>query len=274
MQSRCSHLGSALISTRQFLSSLTLFSLIYLLWLYCFFSHSHSILISVTVSLFPYPSIFPPALFRWVLYLSFLYLEVWGPCLGLIDGAATDVQPPQETQTRQLFSSWTRHIAFLVLFSNCEDACVGGWGEGGLRGGGNKEGKQKHNNRCSLAVQKNAATVHKLGYYPSTVYHYVVDKSMALSAMTPCYSKHKALRQSPCLLWSLQPGSTWGKDAHSQEACVQACAVNVCLCHYWHGEFLFSLFVLSAFLCRCRCENLMQMCRSSSWKHHAINGIL
>ena len=51
-------------------------------------------------------------------------------------------------------------------------------GQGGLRGGGRKERKKK-----KLAVQKNAATVHKMGHYPSTVYHYVVDKSMALTVM-------------------------------------------------------------------------------------------
>lgn len=121
------------------------------------------------------------------------------------------------------------------MFSNCKDAsvcasvcvCLCGWREGGLRGGGGGGGgwiewrkKKKHNNRCSLAVQKNTATVHKMGHYPSTVYHYVVDKSMALSVMTPCYSKHKALRQSPCLLWRLQQGSTRGKGTHSQEGCV------------------------------------------------------
>ncbi|KAK5605872.1 hypothetical protein CRENBAI_004667 [Crenichthys baileyi] len=60
--------------------------------------------------------------------------------------------------------------------------------------------------------------LYKMGHYPSTVYHYVVDRSMALLAMTLCYSKHKALRQPPCLLWRLQQGSTHGKGTHSQEA--------------------------------------------------------
>lgn len=83
---------------------------------------------------------------------------------------------------------------------------------------GKREKKNNNNNRCSFAVQKNAATVHKMGHYPSTVYHYVVDKS--LTVMTLCYSKHKALRQSPCLLWRLQQGSTRGKGARSQEGCV------------------------------------------------------
>lgn len=108
--------------------------------------------------------------------------------------------------------------------------------EGGLRGGaGRKVRKERggnnnnNNNRCSLAVQKNAATVHKMGHYPSTVYHYVVDKSMALTVMTLCYSKHKALRLPPCLIWRLQRGSTWGKGTHSQEGCVQFC-VHLCRC--------------------------------------------
>jgi len=57
--------------------------------------------------------------------------------------------------------------------------------------------KAKHN-RCSLAVQKNAAILHKMGHYPSTVYHCVVDKSMAMSLMALCYSKHKAHRLPAC----------------------------------------------------------------------------
>lgn len=92
-----------------------------------------------------------------------------------------------------------------------------------------EEGKRKKNNRCSLAVQKNAATVHKMGHYPSTVYHHVVDKSMALTVMALCYNKHKALRQSPCLLWRLQQGNTRGKGTHIQEEYVRVCAV-LCLC--------------------------------------------
>lgn len=71
----------------------------------CFFSLNHSISISVTVSLLPYPSISLFALFRrWGIY----HLYTWrfeGSCNGLIDGLFTDVQPPQETQTTQLFSS-------------------------------------------------------------------------------------------------------------------------------------------------------------------------
>lgn len=139
-------------------------------------------------------------------YLSSLYLEVWGPYIGLIDGQATDVQPPQETQTRQLFSSWTRHTAFLLLFSNCKGVCVCVclWVHGERQGEeGRREKEKKSNNRCFLAVHKNAATVHKMVHYLSTVYHYVVDKSMALTVMILFYSKHKALRQSPCLLWRL-----------------------------------------------------------------------
>ena len=113
---------------------------------------------------------------------------------------------------------------------------VGGWGgEGGrgerVRRRRKEKGKgKKNNNRCSLAVQKNVATVHKMGHYPSTVYHYVVDKSMALTVMILCYSKHKALRQSPCLLWRLQRGSTRGKGAHSREGCVFQCVcVRICV---------------------------------------------
>lgn len=95
-----------------------------------FFSLSHSILIylSVTDTLFISIHLFRCP-FQEVGYKSSLYLEVWGPCIGLIDGLATDVQPPQETQTRQLFSSWTRHIAFLSLFSSCKDVCVWVWRE-------------------------------------------------------------------------------------------------------------------------------------------------
>lgn len=97
--------------------------------------------------------------------------------------------------------------------------------------------KKKNNNRCFLAVHKNAATVHKMGHYPSTVYHYVVDRSMALKVMILCYSKHKALRQSPCLLLRLQRGSTRGKGAHGQEGRVHRC-VCVCLWVTFHWEVL------------------------------------
>lgn len=110
--------------------------------------------------------------------------------------------------------------------------------------GGNRE---QEKNRCSLAVQKNAVTVHKMGHYPSTVYHYVVDKSMALTVMTLCYSKHKALRQSPCLLWRRQQGSTLGKGTHSQKGCVSACDY-VCLCQCVTGSVSLITFV---FLCLC-----------------------
>lgn len=120
-----------------------------------------------------------------------------------------------------------------------------------------EEERKKNNNRCSLAVQKNAATVHKMGHYPSTVYHYVVDKSMSLTVMILCYSKHKALRQSPCLLWRLQQGSTRGKGAHSQEGCVCMC---VCLCQcVTERVFIEHICVLCACVCRCGCEHLMTL---------------
>lgn len=80
----------------------------------------------------------------------------------------------QETQTRQLFSSWTRHIAFLLLFSNRKHVWVRGWGEGCWRGRGGgggggkrrrKEGgkSKKNNNRCFSAVHKTTATVQEMG---------------------------------------------------------------------------------------------------------------
>lgn len=139
-------------------------------------------------------------------YLSSLHLKVGGLCTGLIDGQSVDVHPPQETQTRQLFSIWARHIAFLLLFPNCwDDGVPEGCGGGGLRGGagGGKKKPHNNNNRCSLAVHKNAVTVHGMAHYPCIVYHSVVDKSMALTVMTLCYSKHKALRQSLWTLWRL-----------------------------------------------------------------------
>ncbi|TNN80508.1 hypothetical protein EYF80_009247 [Liparis tanakae] len=40
---------------------------------------------------------------------------------------------------------------------------------------------------------------------------------MALTVMTLCYSKHKALRQSTRLLWRLQQGSTRGKGIARRE---------------------------------------------------------
>lgn len=75
-----------------------------------------------------------------------------------------------------------------------------GW-VGGVEDAEEEEEEGKVQQQMLLGCpRKNAATVHKMDHYPSIVYHYVVDKSMALSAMTPCYSKHKALRLSPCLL--------------------------------------------------------------------------
>lgn len=127
-----------------------------------------------------------------------------------------------------------------------------GWGEGGLGGGGGrKERKQNNNNRWFFffAVLKNAATVHKMGHYPSTVYHYVVDKSMALTVMTRCYSKPEALRQSPCLLWRLQQGSTRGKGTHSQEGVCVRIGVWQRGRDFWaHLHFLC--------LCAVGCENV------------------
>lgn len=69
--------------------------------------------------------------------------------------------------------------------------CV--WVERGRITTRRKEREKEDCSRCFKAVLRNAATVHEMDHYPSTAYHHVVDKSMALSAMTPCYSKHKAL---------------------------------------------------------------------------------
>lgn len=110
--------------------------------------------------------------------------------------------------------------------------------------------------------------LYKMGHYPSTVYHYVVDKSMAVLAMTLCYSKHKALRQPLCLLWRLQQGSTQGKGTHSQEASVSV-SRYVCLCQCWQKEFLFCPFVLSVPMCRCGCESLMPASRK--FTEHLVN---
>lgn len=190
-------------------------------------------------------------------YLSSLHLKVGGLCTGLIDGQSVDVHPPQETQTRQLFSIWARHIAFLLLFPNCwDDGVPEGCGGGGLRGGagGGKKKPHNNNNRCSLAVHKNAVTVHGMAHYPCIVYHSVVDKSMALTVMTLCYSKHKALRQSLWTLWRLQPGSTKGKASHSQKD--RECA-RLCVCLRWFvKEFFywvdFMLSCISVGWCECK----------------------
>lgn len=60
-------------------------------------SLSISISLSLPLSFSPSISPCPLPLYRqkWVRYLSSLFLEVWGPCVDLINGAGSDVQPPQ-----------------------------------------------------------------------------------------------------------------------------------------------------------------------------------
>lgn len=114
--------------------------------------------------------------------------------------------------------------------------------------------KNQTKNRCTLADQINVTTVHKIQAIIHPVFHYCVDKSMALTVMTLCYSKHKALRQSPCLLWRLQKGSTQGKGTHSREGCVRVCVcVGLCVC------------VCGIDLCAlCSGENVMQTPKACS----------
>lgn len=124
--------------------------------------------------------------------------------MDLIDGPATDVRTPQETQTRQLFSSWTRHIAFLVLFSNCED--VGGWrvvweqdwNEEKKRESGTKQMLLDGPEKCSYCTRW--AIIH-----PQCITMLLTNQWLCWPWR--CYSKHKALRQLPACCGDCSKGA-------------------------------------------------------------------
>lgn len=102
----------------------------------------------------------------------------------------------------------------------CE--CVLVVGPQGAEDGAEEEEEENEQKRtitdaCRPSI-KTAATVHEMGHYPSTVYHYVVDKSMPLTVMILRYSKHKALRQSRCTVSTRrQRGSTRSEGARRPE---------------------------------------------------------